>query len=252
MLIEALQQNGFSEKEARVYIAILEGGEVPISRIAQKANLKRTTIYSIIESLKSRGVLTTQMRKGMQYFSALQPTLLIERFRGALAVAEQALPLLMEMSYASPVKPQLRFAETLDECLLMLRDLGGARGPAYVYLDPITTPKSILDACSQKLFPQRQCTGCHTSLLLMRPEPEPLLSKAFDAAYGSCRTASTVPLPASPMVLFGENTLILFSFGTEGAYGCRFESTGMFNTLRSLFLTSWAHHEPAPIRKKKS
>ena len=52
MLFQDLQQFGLSEKEARVYMALLEIGEASIGLITKKSGVKRTTVYDVIEELK--------------------------------------------------------------------------------------------------------------------------------------------------------------------------------------------------------
>jgi sugar-specific transcriptional regulator TrmB len=47
---------GFSLNEEKVYLACLELGLAPISVIAKKANLKRTTVYEVIKKLAKKGV----------------------------------------------------------------------------------------------------------------------------------------------------------------------------------------------------
>ena len=46
-----LKSLGFSEKEARVYLALLELGPSTTTEIARKSKINRTTGYDILESL---------------------------------------------------------------------------------------------------------------------------------------------------------------------------------------------------------
>ena len=48
-LTQSLQQYGFSEKEAKVYLASLELGTAPGSTIARHAGEKRVTVYAILK-----------------------------------------------------------------------------------------------------------------------------------------------------------------------------------------------------------
>ncbi len=56
-LVKFLEDFGLSENEARVYSASLSLGTSTIQKIAFQADLKRTTVYSIIESLRQKGLM---------------------------------------------------------------------------------------------------------------------------------------------------------------------------------------------------
>ncbi len=48
---------GFSEKEARVYLASLESGSASVADIAERAGVKRSTAYVMLKSLAARGLV---------------------------------------------------------------------------------------------------------------------------------------------------------------------------------------------------
>ena len=50
---------GLSENEARVYAASLAMGPTTVQKIALQANLKRTTVYAVVESLRRLGLMNT-------------------------------------------------------------------------------------------------------------------------------------------------------------------------------------------------
>jgi len=50
-MIDILEQYGFSEKEAKVYMAGLELGSAPASSIARCSGENRATVYSVIREL---------------------------------------------------------------------------------------------------------------------------------------------------------------------------------------------------------
>ena len=54
-----LKKLNFSDKEARVYLALLELGEAPVQHISEKAKVNRATTYVVLEALQKRGVVTT-------------------------------------------------------------------------------------------------------------------------------------------------------------------------------------------------
>lgn len=72
-LINTLKDIGLSEKEAVVYMASLSLNSGNVAEISQAAGIKRTTVYSILESLKQRGLIRTDMQGWKAVFVAEHP-----------------------------------------------------------------------------------------------------------------------------------------------------------------------------------
>lgn len=72
-LTNILQNLGLSENEAKVYLATLSLGLTTILRIAKSAEVKRTTVYSVVESLKLRGLISEELKGWKRYFVAENP-----------------------------------------------------------------------------------------------------------------------------------------------------------------------------------
>lgn len=68
MFIENLTQLGFTEKEAQVYLMLLRTGPAPASTLAQRVQMKRVSIYTILETLCGKGVVSyEQTEMGRRY-----------------------------------------------------------------------------------------------------------------------------------------------------------------------------------------
>lgn len=82
MLKEKLQEFGFSDKEAKVYLALVEIGSAVASDIARKAGINRSTTYVILDSLAERGLIKTTDRRGVKIYNAAPPEQLIQYLKG--------------------------------------------------------------------------------------------------------------------------------------------------------------------------
>ena len=58
-----LKKIGFSEKEAVVYIKLIQLGPQPASVVSRNTEINRTTVYDILEGLKKRGIVRS-LKKG--------------------------------------------------------------------------------------------------------------------------------------------------------------------------------------------
>lgn len=72
-LIEILRDLGLSEHEAGVYLAALSLGPSTIARIAKAAEIKRTTVYSVVDALQTRGLMNVEVRGLKKFFAASNP-----------------------------------------------------------------------------------------------------------------------------------------------------------------------------------
>ncbi len=68
-LLEILKKIGLEEKEADVYLASLSLGPTTILKLARSCDIKRTTIYGIVENLKQKGLMSVE-QKGLKHIYA--------------------------------------------------------------------------------------------------------------------------------------------------------------------------------------
>ncbi len=68
-----LTDTGLSENEASVYFSALSLGPSTVLSISRAAELKRTTVYSILETLKQKGLMKIELRGLKKYFEAENP-----------------------------------------------------------------------------------------------------------------------------------------------------------------------------------
>lgn len=68
MLEKYLQNIGLSEKEAAVYIMLIQVDDASVIDIAKKTNINRTTVYIVLESLEKKGLVSeTTLGKKTHY-----------------------------------------------------------------------------------------------------------------------------------------------------------------------------------------
>ena len=71
MLEKYLEELGLSDKEATVYLALLEFDNASPAQIAEKTKLNRSTVYVVLESLEKKGLTSeTNVGKTVHYQAA--------------------------------------------------------------------------------------------------------------------------------------------------------------------------------------
>jgi sugar-specific transcriptional regulator TrmB len=72
-LIEILNGIGLSENEAQVYLTSLSLGPTTILKIAKSSGIRRTTVYSVVEALKTKGLMHIKPSGLKQLYVAEHP-----------------------------------------------------------------------------------------------------------------------------------------------------------------------------------
>lgn len=83
-LTNTLISIGLTEKEAQIYMSAMALGPSSVQKIALSANVKRTTAYSVLESLKVRGLIRVELKGWKTLYVAESPEkleLIIEQMR---------------------------------------------------------------------------------------------------------------------------------------------------------------------------
>ena len=128
-MLNKLKDIGLSEKEAKVYLGMLELGPATVLEISAKAEINRPTTYLQIESLKKRGLVSTQIKGKKQLFMAESPEqldILLEREKKILEQKQgelkEILPELESLFRTSDSKPVVRFFEGKEGLMKILEE----------------------------------------------------------------------------------------------------------------------------------
>ncbi len=73
MDINIFKKLGFSDKEAKIYLALLRLGPSSVRKIAEISEINRGTAYDILKGLQDKGVVSYYNKDTKQYFVAENP-----------------------------------------------------------------------------------------------------------------------------------------------------------------------------------
>ena len=135
---EELREYGLSEKEARVYLALLRLGPSTVNQIAEKADLIRTTTYDLLKGLREKGLVASMVKNKIFYFEAADPKKLTQILEEKKRKIEKLLPDLRKLRTELILKPHTEVYE-------------GKEGIKTVYQD-ILEEKKPLSAISNTHF----------------------------------------------------------------------------------------------------
>jgi sugar-specific transcriptional regulator TrmB len=113
-LTTLLEQFGFSEKEAKIYLACLELGQAPVSTIARNIHEQRVTTHYILKGLIAKGVAQSVVKNRSAFYSVIEPDKLFQNRETKVETFKEKLPELMAISGKFDHKPKVEFYEGLE------------------------------------------------------------------------------------------------------------------------------------------
>ena len=102
---------GLSEKQADMYLACLEAGPSKIPKIASSAQIKRTTVYGIVEELVAMGLVRSSYKGKRQLYEAQDPALILSMLETKKKRMAEILPDLSKLFVSHHVRPKISFFE---------------------------------------------------------------------------------------------------------------------------------------------
>ncbi|HAS00061.1 MAG: Transcriptional regulator, TrmB [Candidatus Moranbacteria bacterium GW2011_GWC2_37_73] len=102
---------GLTDKEASVYLACLELGPTNIQNVADKAGIKRSTVYDILESLKEKSLMHVTTKGKRKQYIASEPENLLATIKEKEKILKEILPQLKSINNVGFAKPKITFYE---------------------------------------------------------------------------------------------------------------------------------------------
>ncbi len=110
-IVDVLKTAGLDEKEAQVYLGLLELGTASVQLIASKAGLKRPTTYLILDSLQAKGMVSIIPRAKKALYTAESPEKIIGDLHKKQEMVKRFMPNMLALYNAKVEKPQIQLFE---------------------------------------------------------------------------------------------------------------------------------------------
>lgn len=79
-MYQELKNIGFTQREIKVYIALLEIGTYSVGKIIKKSGIPSSKIYETLDKLKEKGFVSSLIQKNKLYFTAESPERILNYF----------------------------------------------------------------------------------------------------------------------------------------------------------------------------
>jgi HTH-type transcriptional regulator, sugar sensing transcriptional regulator len=135
MLEKYLQELGLSDKEAVIYLALLQFENTSVLDLANKTKIKRPTVYVILESLSKKGLVSeTNISKKTHYYAEPPERLetYVERKKLALEESQKKLkdliPEIKSISRQSGEKPVVKYFDGIEGIVGATEEMFNSKG----------------------------------------------------------------------------------------------------------------------------
>jgi len=243
LLKTSLLSLGFAEKEANVYLMLLELGKGTVSEIASRAEINRTTGYDILNRLVSYGLVSVSGKEPKQEFVAESPDKVIDFLENKknetekqIVGAKNLLPQLKSIHNVGG-RPKIRFYE-------------GKEGLKQVYEDTLTSHEAIrayatvddmhtgLPDYFPKYYQRRARKGIHIRAIIPKT-PTGIDRSKLDRA--EARESALIPPDKyyfSPEINIYDNKIMIASWREK--LGIIIESPEIADAMKKIYELSWA------------
>ena len=234
---------GFPPKEAGVYLALLELGKRTVSPIARMANINRTTVYDILDSLAAKGLVSVSGKEPLQEYIAESPEKILKML-GIQIQKDQA-----NLQNAQTLVPQLKSIHNItDRPKVMFYE--GREGMEQVYEDTLTSHETILAYANvnemhtampdyfPKYYQRRTKKGIHIRAIM--PTNKESVNRATKDKE-EARESALVPedkVYFSPEINIYDNKIMIASWKEK--LGIIIESKEIADAMKTIYKLAWA------------
>jgi HTH-type transcriptional regulator, sugar sensing transcriptional regulator len=112
-LIQSLKNIGLNEKEAQIYIALLQLGKATPYQVSKHSQIKKPTTYVILEGLIDKGIVEQIPRTKTLQYMATSPEDIFAMAQSKLETAQESLPELKALAKRRKRKVTAKYYEGL-------------------------------------------------------------------------------------------------------------------------------------------
>ncbi|MFA5792400.1 MAG: helix-turn-helix domain-containing protein [Candidatus Gracilibacteria bacterium] len=240
-----LKKLGMSKKEIALYLKLLEYGESGVSNLSRSLGENRTSTYSLLTSMKEKGIVSFYVKNNLKIFVPSDPTILINHFMDGANSLKRLLPELLAIhNKYGKTKPKITFYEGVDgikQIGELLLEVPGSTRLSFMGIDKNIHPEIKKyyeeDFINRRIEAKIKYRGIVTGKL-------PIGNKYESTEEGQLRILKYIDPKKFPMSIhidiFPNNKVALYSYHKDDLMGVVIEHEHFYNTMKTVFELAWA------------
>ena len=252
MLLSTIQHLGYSEKESRTYLALLELGGSPASTVARFIGENRVTIYSLLKILVKRGIVFESKKNNIQIYTALSPEILAEQAKNKYEQLCESLPAILSLMNPHAQKPKVTFYDgILGLKSLMMEVIKDFKKEPTMQLHGFLGAKTMdseFETFLQNTLEKTQQKPAEAPTHVVLVGDHDYWYANYCREHYMTKTVEESTFAMEHEIFTYENKVVILMYHPQEVSGVIIESLSLANGIRSMFDLIWKY---APdIREK--
>jgi sugar-specific transcriptional regulator TrmB len=243
MAVNDLREYGLTNKESKVYLALLELGPSSVTEIAFKSKINRTTAYDILVALEQNGLVSHVGEQKKRTYVAENPDRLVsyldkksKEFKSKADEAKEILPELKGMFNLIPRKPIVKYFEGEEGILAIYEDSLSSKTEILSWLNTENTADFAFDYF-QDYYKRRAKKGIHIKAIVNDVPISYEIHKRDKAEDREMRIISREMMDIGPECYIYDDKVAYMSL--KERFGVIIESSDIADAQRKLYNLAW-------------
>jgi len=113
VLKEQLEKIGLPDNEASIYLSLLKNGPQSIQEISKSTEIKRTTLYLIIERMLGKNLINIEIKQKRKQYYIKNPKMLLSSMKEQYYLLDALMPQLENIFEQKSATSKIRFYDTV-------------------------------------------------------------------------------------------------------------------------------------------
>ena len=120
---EKLKEAGLTGNEAKVYLELLERGELSANQIAKNIGMDRTLAYTVLNHLIEKGQASYIIKKGKKFFNCSNPQNLLNQIKAKEVLVSDLITELKKIKVKEQAKTEINVYEGKEGIRALIREI---------------------------------------------------------------------------------------------------------------------------------
>lgn len=252
-LLKKLEKSGLSDKEALIYMCLLELGGAYPSRIAEYTGLNRSTVYMLLTQMGIKGLVNEIEKRNKLFYQVEPPSRLIRSAKMKLSLvqeeietAQRVLPDL-EGLLSTADKPKITYFEGIDGVLQIYESHINVSKPYEMVA--WANASSLESFLPPKFFTEYRRTKERKGITTRGILPDTESDKSFIYRVYEGYKPDIIPVMRfiakdkfpynAEITVYGERCVSIVNLGKEKLTGVIIEDPTIHGLMKMIFELSW-------------
>lgn len=238
MDIEKLKQIGLNEKESKVYLALLNLEDALVSEIADKTKINRSLLYSILNELAGKGIVTYMLKNNIRYYRAAEPQKILAMLKEKEKMLVSIMPELIALHKPRQKKPVVEILEGIQGLKTILNDVLRQKAEWFAFNVPGKGPETLGPAV-HNFQRQRQKLKILLRVIVVKTKAGIKRGKEFaEMRYSKARCMPEVYASPASNWIYGDRIVILV-WNKEFPFAVRIIDRNLAESYKNHFKALW-------------